>query len=120
MRAIGVGVSSRRKRPRNPPFFFSAVASAAAGCAGGGAHSSACDGIAFVAADSCCGAGAPQGSAFAGCSFGLALGAQAFAGASVDAGVGVVNDSWGLYPPGALHDSFGSCGWVSMVAVWGP
>src|SRR2546428_718665 len=116
VRAIGVGVSSRRKRPRNPPFFFSAVASAAAGCAGGGAHSSARDGIAFVAADSCCGAGAPQGSAFAGCSFGLALGAQAFAGASVDAGGGVVQDSGGLPPPGARHQSFGSCGGVSFVA----
>src|SRR5438477_6073754 len=118
MRAIGVGASSRRKRPRNPPpFFFSAVASPAVDCAGGGAHSSARDGIAFVAADSCgADAGAPQGSAFAGCSFGLALGAQAFAGASVDAGGGVVQDSGGLPPPGARHQSFGSCGGVSFVA----
>src|SRR5207302_3977152 len=100
---------------RNPPlFFFSAVASAA-GCGGGGAHSSARDGI-FAGAASCCGAGGAQGSAFAGCSFGLALGAQAFAGASVDAGGGVVHDSGGLPPPGARHQSFGSCGGVSFVA----
>src|SRR2546430_8721243 len=122
MRAIGVGASSRRKRPRNPPFFFSAAASAAAGC-DGGAHSSARDGVAFVAADSCvAGAGAPHGSAFAGCSFGLALGAQAFAGASVDAGGGVVQDSGGLPPPAARHQSFGSDAGVSFVVgagAWG-
>src|SRR5437773_6656342 len=117
MRAIGVGASSRRKRPRNPPFFFSAAASAAAGCDGGGAHSSARDGVALAAADSAvAGAGTPHGSAFAGCSFGLALGAHAFAGASVEAGGGVVHDSGGLPPPGARHQSFGCCAGVSFAS----
>src|SRR2546423_9145293 len=118
MRAIGVGVSSRRKRPRNPPLFFFSAASAPPGSAGGGAHSSAREGTAFVGADSCCGtaAGAPQGSAFAGCSLGLALGAHAFAGASVEAGGGVVQDSGGLPPPGARHQSFGCCAGVSFAS----
>src|SRR6266480_2387487 len=118
MRAIGVGVCSRRKRPRNPPLFFFSAASAPPGSAGGGAHSSAREGTAFVGADSCCGtvAGAPQGSAFAGCSFGLALGAHAFAGASVEAGGGVVHDSGGLPPPGARHQSFGCCAGVSFAS----
>src|SRR5438477_2102961 len=113
IRAIGAGVSSRRKRPRNPPlFFFSAVASPAEGCCGGGAHSSAREGTARIVGGSRCGAGAgaPHGSAFAGASFGLALGAHAFAGVSVEAGGGVVHDSAGLPPPGARHQSFGSPG----------
>src|SRR5256886_10106771 len=97
MCAIGVGVSSLRKRPRNPPPFFlsfSAGVSAAAGCAGG-AHSSA-----RAAAASFAGAaGAAQGLTFGGGSFGFALGAHSFAIASFEAGGAVIHDSAGA--PGA-------------------
>src|SRR5438309_9343326 len=97
MWAMAVGVSSRRKRLRNPPVFFlsfSATASGPAGCCAGGAHSSVRD-----AGVSCCGAsGPPHGSAVGG-AFGLALGAQALAGVSVEAGGGVVHDVAGLPPP---------------------
>src|SRR5205823_5235236 len=112
MCAIAVGVSSLRKRPRNPPLFFlsfSAAVSGAAGCVGGGAHSS-------FGAGSCCDVGAPHGFAFGAGSFGFAVGAQAFAGASFDAGGADVQDSagalWGVAPcagtppPGARHQSF--------------
>src|SRR6266850_7753560 len=113
MCAIGVGVSSLRKRPRNPPLFFLSFStvSGAAGSAGG-AHSSA-----LAAAASFAGAsGAPQGLTFGGGSFGFAVGAHAFAGASFEAGVAVIHDSagapgagalWaGAPPPGARHQSF--------------
>src|SRR5881392_3007362 len=93
MCAIAVGVSSLRKRPRKPPLFFfsfSAADSGAAGCGGGGAHSS-------FGTDSCCGVGAPHGFAFGAGSFGFAVGAQAFAGASFEAGGADVQDSAGAF-----------------------
>src|SRR5438093_13385715 len=116
--AIGVGASSRRNRPNSPPpffFSFSAVASPGAACpCAGGAHSSVREGVARAAGASCWGTGAgpAHGSALFGSSLGFALGAQAFAGASVDAGGGVVHDSAGLPPagappPGARHQSVG-------------
>src|SRR6267378_2878837 len=103
MRAMGVGVSSLRQRPNNPPLFFlSFSASPGAGCfCAGGAHSSTR--VAWETGDSCGAAdvGPPHGSALFGSSLGFAVGAHAFAGASVDAGGGVVHDSAGLPPPRA-------------------
>src|SRR5438552_7857260 len=133
MCAIGVGGSSRRKRPRNPPPLFflslSAVASDAVGCRSGGAHSSVGAAGASFADDSCCGAGAAHGLAFGGGSLGFAVGAHVFAGASFDAGGAVIHDSagapgacapggvagWaGTPPPGARHQSL-SFGLASCV-----
>src|SRR5438309_6201282 len=120
IRAMGVGVSSLRKRPNNPPpFFLSFSASPEAGCFwAGGAHSSTR--VAWETGDSCgaAGVGPPHGSPLFGSSLGFAVGAQAFAGASVDAGGGVVQDSAGLPaagapPPGARHQSVG---WASAFA----
>src|SRR4029077_20292257 len=92
------GVSSLRKRLRNPPPLFflslSVVASGDPGCGGGGAHSSVRADEVSLAGDSCGGAGERHGLAFGG-SLGFALGAHAFAGASFDAGVAVIQDSAG-------------------------
>src|SRR5439155_8263514 len=117
MCAIGGGRSSRRNRARHPPplFFlsFSAVASDAAGCRSGGAHSSVRAAAASFADDSCCGAGAPHGLAFAGGSLGFAVGAHVFAGASFDAGGAVIHDSAGAPGAGAL-----GAGAPGAVAAW--
>src|SRR2546421_10231616 len=115
---VGVAVSSLRKRLKNPPLFFlslSAAASEAPGCGGGGAHSSARAGGASFESDPCCGAGIAHALAFALGSFGFAVGAQAFAGASLDAGGAVIHDSAGVAdggaalaaapPPGGVHQS---------------
>src|SRR2546430_9679433 len=92
--AIGVGVSSLRKRPKNPPLFFLSFSAGVSGAACG-AHSSA-----RAAAASFAGAaGAAQGLTFGGGSFGFALGAHSFAIASFEAGGAVIHDSAGA--PGA-------------------
>src|SRR6476620_1603243 len=130
MWAIDVGVSSFRKRLKKPPLFFlslSAVVSGTAGCAGG-AHSSARALALSLAGDSGCGAGAPHGFTSAGGSFGFAVGAQAFEGASFDAGGAVIHDSAGVPgagapcggapPPGARHQSF-SLGFASAACAGG-
>src|SRR3989442_7253303 len=100
--------SSLRKRLRNPPRFLSGAASAGAS---GAAHSSprragGASGAALLVLD--------QGPASASPSRGgVAVGAHAFAGASVAAGEGVIHeavedDGWGCAPQGSSRAVVGT------------
>src|SRR5438309_5207698 len=89
--------SSLRKRLRNPPRFFSGVGSAGASgathCSGRRAAGVGASGAVVLELD--------HGSTSACASRGVAVGAQAFAGASVAAGDGVIHE--------AVEDGGGEC-----------